>query len=382
MKELLQNHPNNREFPVNSFRIVKASIERNKNMDFLNPLKTVGLRILWITTILVIALSTGITDISIDVDNIPSAGFILSVLLVCFTLFGIFLSIYTFFHVKNLPIAEQKDYYQQAGLSILPEEKRQALRLDIVGSYNSGFWVETLEHYPLKSRILQHNDKYRFFPLSESTPHQSQLYTDWGIVDKEGYLKMLYELWAGMHSKHFAVDSVLADGKMFKELSVLIEESTEYVQQCSRSINGRPPALLWGFDLWRAIVLSRNSFAAGYISEEMAWDNILKTADYVYQLFDSFDEFYTNYRLGNAYWSRDFDRAKKRLENFRFYKSHCDWPIAQLPWPKRKDIFMEEYMSNGFADWVNSVLQEQMENSINDEVADEEQEHIVPHILH
>lgn len=380
MKELLQNHPNDREFPVNSFRIVKKKTEQNKNLHFIRPLKAVGARILWIITILIISLFTGITDISID-DNVPSAGFILSVSLIGFILYGIFLSIYTFFRIKNMPITEQKNYYRQAGLSVLPEEKRQALRLDIVGSYDSGFWIETLEHYPLKSRVSP-NSQYHFLPLSDVQDHQSQLHKDWGILDKAGYLEMLHRLWAGMHSKHFAVDAVMTNGEMFKTLGALIEESPEYVQQCSCSVNGRPPALLWGFDLWRALVLSRNSFVAGYISEDMAWEHILKTADYVYQLFDNFDAFYTNYRLGNAYWSRDFDMSKERLARFRLYKTYCDWPIAQLSWPERKDIDMEDYMRNGFADWVNSALQEHMENSVSDEVTEEDEANIIPLVLH
>ncbi|OTA18981.1 Inner membrane protein YnjI [Xenorhabdus beddingii] len=382
MKELLQNHPNDREFPVNSFRIVKEAILKRKKMDFLRPSQAIGLGILWITTILLIALSTVITGLAMDSNNLPSAGYILWAMLIGFSILGVFLSIYTFLRIKNLPAAEQKRYYRQAGLSILPEEKRQALRLHLVSCYYDGFWTETLEHYPLKSRVFQDNNKYRFLPLSEPEPHQSQLYQDWGILDEQGYLKRLHELWAGMHSERFAVDAVFTDGEMFQVLGSLIEESPEYVQQCARSIDGRPPVLLWGFDLWRAIVMSRNCFAAGYISEEMAWKNILKTADYIYEIFDSFDEFYTNYRLGNAYWSRNFDTVKGRLKEFLFYKEHCDWPMAQLPWPNAKGIFMEQYMKDGFSDVVNSLLRDQMENSPDDEIMDEESGHTEIRILH
>ncbi|MBD2785286.1 DUF1266 domain-containing protein [Xenorhabdus sp. DI] len=265
MKELLQNHPNNRAFPVNSFRIVKEAILKKRKINFLSPIQAIGLGVLWITTILLIALSTGITGLTIDTNNIPSAGYSLSAILIGFSLLGIFLSVYTFLRIKNLPAAEQKRYYMQAGLSVLPEEKRQALRLHIVGDFYDGFWTETLEHYPLKSRVSQYNEKYRFLPLSDPEPHQSQIYQDWGILDEKEYVKILHELWAGMHSERFAIDAVFTDGEMFKVLGSLIEESPEYVQQCSRSIAGRSPALLWGFDLWRAIVLSRNCFAAGYM---------------------------------------------------------------------------------------------------------------------
>ncbi|WP_340617966.1 DUF1266 domain-containing protein [Xenorhabdus entomophaga] len=382
MKELLQNHPNNRRFPVDGFRIVKTILKERKGIAFLKPIQAVGLSILWIATLLLSGLSIGITGLILSASNTPFMGYILWAVLIGLSLIGVSLSIYSFRCLKNLPITEQKRYCSQAKCAVLPEEKRQALRLHVVSCYYDGFWTETLEHYPLKSRVAHDNYQYRILPLSDAEPHQSQVYQNWGILDEKDYWKILHDLWAGMHSERFAADAVFTDGEMFKVLGSLIEESPEYVQQCSRSIDGRPPALLWGFDLWRAIVLSRNCFSAGYISEETAWINILKTADYVYEIFGSFDEFYTNYRLGNAYWSRDFDTVKGRLKEFRFYKEYCDWPIAQLPWPDPKGIFMEQYMKDGFADVVNSILQDQMEDPLNDEIMDEDSTHTEIRILH
>ncbi|WP_338884501.1 DUF1266 domain-containing protein [Xenorhabdus sp. TH1] len=382
MKELLQNHPNNRRFPVNGFRIIKNILKERKGVVFLRPIQIVGLSVLWIATFFLVVFSVGVTILIFASNNVPSKEYILWASMIGLSLLGIYLSTYSFQRVKNLPITEQKRYYLQAKYSVLPEEKRQALRLDIVNSYYEGFWTETLEHYPLKSRVSRDNYQYRILPLSDAEPHQSQVYTNWGILDEKDYWKVLHDLWAGMHSERFAVDAVFTDGEMFKILGSLIEEPEEYIQQCSRSINGRPPALLWGFDLWRAIVLSRNCFAAGYISEETAWKNILKTADYIYEIFGSFDEFYTNYRLGNAYWSRDFDTVKGRLKAFLFYKEYCDWPIAQLPWPNPKGIFMEQYMKEGFADVVNSMLKDQMEDSLYDEIMDEDSSHTEIRVLH
>ncbi|OTA15077.1 Inner membrane protein YnjI [Xenorhabdus vietnamensis] len=382
MKELLQNHPNNRRFPVNGFRIIKNILKERKGVAFLKPIQAVGLTILWVATLLLSVLSLGITVLIFNTPNISSEGYLLWAGLVGLNSLGIYLSICSLQRIKNLPIIEQKSYYSQAKCSVLSEEKRQALRLHIVSCYYDGFWTETLEHYPLESRVSHDNYQYRILPLSDAKPHQSEVYKSWGILNEKDYWEILHELWAGMHSERFAVDAVFTDGEMFKVLGSLIEEQPEYVQQCSRSIDGRPPALLWGFDLWRAIVLSRNCFSAGYISEETAWKNILKTADYVYEIFGSFDEFHTNYRLGNAYWSRDFDTVKERLKEFLFYKEHCDWPIAQLPWLNAKGIFIEQYMKDGFADVVNSILRDQMEDSLDDEIMDEDSSHTEIRVLH
>ncbi|MBI6550785.1 DUF1266 domain-containing protein, partial [Xenorhabdus sp. VLS] len=137
-------------------------------MTFLNPIQLIGLNVLWIATLLLSGLSVGITGLIFDANNTSSSGYILWVVLVSLSLLGIYLSIYSFQRIKNLPISEQKHYYLQAECTVLPEEKRQALRLHMVTCYYDGFWTETLEHYPLKSRVSHDNYKYRILPLSDT----------------------------------------------------------------------------------------------------------------------------------------------------------------------------------------------------------------------
>ncbi|WP_053014266.1 MULTISPECIES: hypothetical protein [Xenorhabdus] len=171
MKELLQNHPNNRRFPVNGFRIIKNILKERKGVAFLKPVQVVGFSVLWIATLLLGGLSIGITILILDANNVPSKGYILWASLIGLSLLGIYFSTYSLQRIKNLPITEQKRYYLQAKYSVLPEEKRQALRLHIVSCYYNGFWTETLEHYPLKSRVSRDNYQYRILPLSDAEPH-------------------------------------------------------------------------------------------------------------------------------------------------------------------------------------------------------------------
>ncbi|MGV8002322.1 DUF1266 domain-containing protein [Photorhabdus temperata subsp. temperata] len=361
MKELLQNQPHYRQFPAKGYQVIKNIICEKRKLPFLSSLYSLINILFLIAVCMGIILSVAIVLFIIDNVSVPATDYLLLAQVVSVALFSVMLLSVIIYRIIKRPEWEQRRYYQQAGLSFLPEEKRQVLRLNIVSDYWQGFWSETLEHYPLQSRVAHDNYRYCLLPLSSTQEHQSQLYSDWGIIDEEGYMKMLTGLWGGVHSKHFAVDAALSDGKMFKVLAKLVEVTPDYIRKCSQTINGRPPALVWGFDLWLAIVLSRNCFCAGYISEEVAWKNMLKTADYIYEIFGSFDEFYTNFRLGNAYWSNDFDRTKERLDQFNYYKLYCDWPIASLPWPEPKGVIMERQMMTGFSALVEDVLRSRME---------------------
>ncbi|MCW7548709.1 DUF1266 domain-containing protein [Photorhabdus sp. APURE] len=361
MKELLQNQPHYRQFPVKGYQVMKHIICEKRKLPFLRALYALINVLFVIAVCMGIVLSVAIVLFIIGNVSVPNTDYLLLAQVGGIALLGVMLLSVIIYRIVKRPEWEQRRYYQQAGLSLLPEEKRQALRLNIVSDYWLGFWSETLEHYPLQSRVAHDNYRYCLLPLSLTQEHQSQLYSDWGIIDEDGYMKMLTGLWEGIHSKHFAIDVALSDGKMFKVLAKLVEVTPDYIHKCSKPINERPPALVWGFDLWLAIVLSRNCFCAGYISEEMAWKNMLKTADYVYEIFGNFDEFYTNFRLGNAYWSNDFNRSKERLEQFNYYKSHCDWPIASLPWPEPKGVIMERQMMTGFSALVEDVVRSNME---------------------
>src|SRR5690606_26361242 len=99
--------------------------------------------------------------------------------------------------------------------------------------------------------------------------------------------------------------------------------------------------------------MSREAFMAGYISEAEAWTNILRAADLIHYLFDSFEAFYDNLRLGNAYWSNDLKTTTRRLEMWNLYNETCDWPQRQRPWPVRHPE-ITEHMQTGFAAYIRS----------------------------
>ncbi len=275
----------------------------------------------------------------------------------------------------NLPVREQLRYYQLGNVKPLTLEQAKALRLHIVEMYHGGFWIKTLEYYPCDIRVNNPKFKPQSFYVADRSNYKAGLNDDWGVVSKAQYENMVEELFSGMHSKLFAVDMDYTihyksymrgataeelknigsqNANFVNRLAGLIEKPATYVTACFEELAGKPKPLIWGFDLWRVIPMSREAFMAGYIPEEEAWKNILRASALIHYLFDSFDSFYDNVRLGNAYWSNDLKTTTKRLEMKKLYDERCDWPQRDLPWSSDLMPDISEEMRTGFASYIRS----------------------------
>lgn len=273
----------------------------------------------------------------------------------------------------NLPAKEQLQYYRLGNVPPLTAAQARALRLHIVEMYHGGFWLKTLEYYPCDIRVNDPKFKPSSFYVAERSNYKQGLNEDWGIVSKAQYDNMIEELLGGMHAKLFALDmdyslnykSYVRGGtpedlkniesqhaNFINRLAGLIDKPAAYVTGCFNERPGKPKPLIWGFDLWRVIPMSREAFMAGYISEADAWNNILTASDLIYYLFDSFESFYDNLRLGNAYWSNDLKVTAKRLDMWKLYDKECNWPQRNLPWAITQTPRISEEMRTGFAQYI------------------------------
>jgi len=274
----------------------------------------------------------------------------------------------------NLPAKEQMQYYRLGNVMPLTPAQAKALRLHSVEMYHGGFWLKTLEYYPCDIRVNDPKFKPTSFYVADRSNYRQGLNEDWGVVSKAQYDNVVEELFGGMHSKPFALDmdyflnyksyvrgATYEDLKniesqkanFINRLAGLIDKPAAYVNACFEGRPGRPKSLIWGFDLWRVIPMSREAFMAGYISEADAWANILKASDLIYYLFDSFESFYDNLRLGNAYWSNDLKVTSKRHEMWKRYDRECDWPQRNLPWAAEETPGISEEMRTGFAQYIS-----------------------------
>jgi hypothetical protein len=72
--------------------------------------------------------------------------------------------------------------------------------------------------------------------------------------------------------------------------------------------------LLWAWDLWRFIPLSRNAFMAGLVTEQEAWTHILRASAIVHALFDDLQSYHRNLCIGHAFWCDDYAASRTRRE--------------------------------------------------------------------
>ncbi|MEL7305603.1 MAG: DUF1266 domain-containing protein [Myxococcota bacterium] len=170
----------------------------------------------------------------------------------------------------------------------------------------------------------------------------------WGVVTTEGYRSMMERLFAGMHSVEFSVASVSEQREpMLERLAALLEIPKAKIEAKTHSTNGIP-TLLWAFDLFRVIPLSRDAFLAGLVPEAEAWDNILRASRWSHAMFDNLDDFHFNLRLGHAFWSDDYAQVRERRETIEAYMArNPKWPIDTIPWTCRSPDVLPNHVRDG-----------------------------------
>lgn len=348
--QLLQNHPCYRDFPIRGLPILKDII-RNSSLKnkIIGTFSIFALLLPFFTALLIIFLV-----IFIKPENFSYSQLIPLWPLFLAALISLLLVIGGIIILLDTPRREQKRYYRIANITRLSEEKRCALALDGAQTFHCGFWSETLEYYPLQARLNDHEKPFQFLEPASTNPYIKRLIEDWGITNSQDYQRTLNQLIAGMHSLPFA-EALLNDtnDNLKQRLSDLTLLPVDYIASCQHTTaDGFPPRLIWGFDLWRAINLARTAFAAGYINEQKAWNDILTTADLAYEIFTGFDYFYNNYRLGNAFWSRNEEVTKNRREQQEFFKQHCNWPIRAIKWPSFGKVELNDNIKHGFLNTI------------------------------
>jgi hypothetical protein len=363
MHPLLQNHPKEKQFPVRPRWKYLERYRQQHQAAYMLALLFLIIFILSLFFLIVTLKAIAGNHFRLPENGRPSAYGILAI--VFLGSLGCFLAVVKY--ITSAPVREQLRYYKAGNIQWLEEEKRQALRLHIVQDFCSGFWCETLEYYPLLAQ--KGNYTYKVLPLADETAERSALDSSWGIVSTEDYHRVVRQLLTtGYHAKEFAYALTLfnTDNVNSKRLATLTRlPEAVILGYLQPQPDGRPPKLIWGYECWRALTIARSAFMAGYITREEAWKDILQAAAYVYELFDSFEDFNSNYRTGNAFWSNSYETTREKIDEYHEYSQFCNWPIAQLPWPARKGIVLPPAMATGYAPEIIQGLKEMQQGPLN-----------------
>ncbi len=258
------------------------------------------------------------------------------------------LAIMLFRRARKARIREQERYYELGGLTPLNLEQREALQLDGVhiGMNN---WCETLEDWPCEARLPKPTPEFRSFVVYTVQKALEDLDQSWGVLNCESFRDVINRLFGGMHSIHFAQVASGPDAQaMFQRLSDLVGVDRAVVAAASRSQEGRPAKLLWAFDIWRALRMSRDAYTAAIISEEEAWETILKASRWMHTIFSDLADYQLNLRLGHAFWSNDLAQVNERKRVLdSFWDNEAKRPIRELPWRSTHEN-LPDYVMDGF----------------------------------
>lgn len=339
VEKLLQNHPNKKEYPVSSddFKDLSDDSKTHKTLLGINAilmLTSIILLILWLT---------------IAVWRFPNWDYakFLKIAQYIWIVFGMTfaLQVIVASWVSNAPIREQKLYYKLTNTGNLNRTKRQGLRLDLYSVYEMHLWSETLEFYPLKWRVELHKHRFKYLRLVDQQTYVDSLKKWWRIQSKKDVTETIEQLLSGMHAPSFAL-TAKNNPSFIRELLDKLNFSKDYEYQLLSTTNGYPPQLIWAFDLWRAISVARTAYSARYLTEDEAWGYILRATELSFDIFESYDSFLKNMILGRAFWGGD-DMIHEDLKDMQEF-ANCTWPIKSLPWNKKSDQVLPEYIQNGF----------------------------------
>lgn len=339
---LLQNHPSWRTFPISVTEL--RSDDRDMDDGYFR-LYTLAFLLGFFVSIVMLIVWGIFTWTSVLTWSY--AGFILGAK-ICWGVTAALLGaiIVRYVQLRRKPKQEQKLYNRLTGIDWLSKEKREALRLTLIEDYDSGFWSETLEYYPLEWKVAGKEHLFTRFLLAKEATYISSMQKWWSIEHSADLKNTIAQLLKGMHAPLYAQEWQ-RNSALIRELHNLTALPDSFITATVAPNGNYPPMLVWAFDLQRAINLARSGYMARYLTEDEAWDYILRAADLIYNIFPDLDTYHQNWLLGCAYWSRSTERVALMQTSMMTLKS-CDWPMMTLKWRKRREGALSPEILTGF----------------------------------
>lgn len=334
MTKLLQNHPGRRELPLRPGRV-------SRNLTTTQTRNT-GLTVISVAMlVLVIATASGFGGL------LPGPLRVVALVLV-FTAFFWFV----FQWQTRRPLRHQTRYYTAAGIGEPSERERRALRIGASRDYVRGWWPLTIEPYPVADRIsndlVETLDTLRFDSRQLTA---DVLAKNWRILHAVGARQVIDDVLArGVRSQSFAREAGRSSVSDWDDLAAVSGVSLPELMDSTRSIDGRPPTLLWGSDLLEAHTLVRQATLVGYLTPEEGLDLLERITEYVALIFSDEQSFLRSVAIGLA-----VTNGPEGMGMIREWRAlmdgylASDWPTQLAPWPTPSGtVELPPVMATGF----------------------------------
>lgn len=244
---------------------------------------------------------------------------------------------------RGLPRREQEAYWRLSGIRPADERQQALLALDAQSDHAIGAWNSTLDYAPAADRLppeervrrTRRGPRPRFatMPLFATADLRVQLDRDQHIASgRDTELFAADALGdASLSARFHAVVHAEQGERMLGRLASLTGISEWDLRELDQPLDGRPPVLLWGADAQRVVSIVRMAHLAGHVDEATAWRLIERAAEPVRGLFDSWDAYWANVRIGVAFFTDRLEAVQRFDESLASLRA-SDWPAARVPW--------------------------------------------------
>lgn len=333
---LLQNRYGDKAFPVSdrwsNVKLVRALARQRdaraygrRNLIWMSP----AIVVLVVTIAISAALPGGKDDL------------VFAVGLILFFALLLLIPVFPGLRERSLPRREQQRYWQLTGTPSLTGEQQQLLALDSQSDYAIGAWNSSLAYAPAWSRMptevrrAHEQDKRSYFitmPLFAVAAMRADLdqrqhiasSADVELFAVDGLAEA--SLGARFHSVLHGKDGE----RMLARLSSLTGWSQWDLRALDEPSSDGHARLLWAADSQRVISIVRMAYLAEHIDEQSAWRMIERAAEPAWGLFDSWETFWANVRVGLAFYSDSLEALQNFDQSLAELRA-SDWPAVRAP---------------------------------------------------
>lgn len=357
MSHPLQNHPGQRELPARA-SVRNLMLDRRSNGALPTAASStviLGLLVLFMLWRIDLGpwqtMRTAGWDLGPVLDEVDKELLVFWAVAAVIGLGLLSLGAWIFVSALRRPMREQRRYYSWHGTPEPDAWRRRAMRVGASWMYLNGAWPLTMEYFPTAAGLTPRQVRwFRTFLPEPADADRDELASSWGILNAQAATEAIETyLSNGIHSEVFAA-SLREDGlTMADHVAALADVPTDEVMALVDAHDGRPPQLLWGWDLIRTSVIVRGCVGAGYLSDEQALGHLETITDLVTAIFPDEESLVRNCEIGFGLWAGAESRAdlRSRRELGRAYLA-SSWPEQLGPWPTPSDRELPQAMAEGF----------------------------------
>jgi len=351
MSKFLQNHIGFQEFPVKKY-FTPTIVQHLSMFKRLLISASAGIGFVVLLLGFVLIFSDPGESAKIDALKMGFGGVVMGGLMIYFWFQQISKE-------SNTGRTQQYKYYKWGNITTPTVRQKEALQLMAFRSAEQLTWPETLEMEPSERRVRHIKDfrqKLDTLEIFDKNYFLNGLDSHWGIVTKKDFEYQANQLLTSSHTYSFLMASLDEDAAAMKSrLLDLTGLSEQYYDACLARGTGKPPKLIWAWEFWRLIAITRTAFSAELLDEEEAWNYIYKASDWAHCIFDDLEDFYNNMLLGCAFWSNQLSKVNEKKDAIATLKE-LNWPILHTSWTKPTNLNLPDYVQTGYQKEVDALL--------------------------